>query len=51
MGKPSEGHTSLLHTEYIGMQSYTRGIETSKYPVEKKTKVILSVAASEEGRG
>jgi hypothetical protein len=51
MGKPNQGHTWLLHTEYIGMQSDTRGIETSKYPEENKTKVILSVAASEEGSG
>ncbi len=27
----------------------TRGTETSKYPQEKKTKVIPSVAASERG--
>ena len=27
----------------------TRGTETSKYPEEKKTKVILLVAASERG--
>ena len=28
----------------------TRGTETSKYPEEKKTKVIASVAASERAR-
>ena len=51
MGQPNEGHTSLSYTEYIGIRSDTRGIETSKYPEENKTKVILSVAASEERRG
>ena len=29
----------------------TRGTETSKYPEEKKTKVIPRVVASESGRG
>lgn len=51
MGQPNEGHTSLSPTEYIGRWSDTRGIETSKYPEENKTKVILSVAASEERSG
>lgn len=51
MGQPNQGHTWLFCTEYIGAESDTRGIETSKYPVEKKTKVILSVAASEERTG
>ena len=51
MGKPNQGHTWLFCTEYIGTESDTRGIETSKYPEENKTKVILSVAASEERTG
>ena len=35
--------------EYIGLGRPTWGTETSKYPVEKKTKVIPLVAASERG--
>jgi hypothetical protein len=31
------------------VRRHTRGTETSKYPEEKKTKVIPSVAASERG--
>ena len=34
-------------TEHIGITGGTRGTETSKYPEEKKTKVIPSVAASD----
>ena len=34
-------------TEHIGITGGTRGTETSKYPEEKKTKVISCVAASE----
>ena len=37
------------YTEYIGVARGTRGTETSKYPEEKKTKVIPEVAASEPG--
>ena len=37
------------YTEYIGVERGTRGTETSKYPEEKKTKVIPEVAASEPG--
>ena len=46
MGKPI-----LLKTGYppSNRGMLTRGTETSKYPVEKKTKVIPSVAASERG--
>ena len=51
MGKPNQGHTWLFCAEYIGIKSDTRGIETSKYPEENKTKVILLVAASEERSG
>ena len=51
MGKPHQGHTWWSLTEYIGKRGDTKGIETSKYPVEKKTKVILLVAASEERTG
>ncbi len=40
IGKPSAVNLQELNTEYIGMSGKTRGIETSKYPEEKKTKVI-----------
>ena len=36
-------------TEYIGLVKLTRGTETSKYPEEKKSTEIPSVAASERG--
>ena len=36
-------------TEYIGYRGDTRGIETSKYPEEKKAKAIPLVVASERG--
>ena len=36
--------------EYIVHARRTRGTETSKYPEEKKTTEIPSVAASERGR-
>ena len=49
MGKPSTRNGVLLTTEFIGVERYTRGTETSKYPEEKKTTVIPSVAASERG--
>jgi hypothetical protein len=49
MGKPSTRNGVLLITESIGDERYTRGTETSKYPEEKKTTVIPSVAASERG--
>ena len=35
--------------EYIGVSKQTQGTETSKYLKEKKTTVILQVAASERG--
>ena len=40
MGKPSTRNGVLLYAESIGIERYTRGTETSKYPEEKKTKVI-----------
>ena len=36
--------------EYIGVKEPTQGTETSKYLEEKKTTVILLVAASERGQ-
>ena len=45
MGEPIESAS-----EYIGCRSDTRGIETSKYPEEKKSIEIPSVVASERGR-
>jgi hypothetical protein len=49
MGKPTTRNGVVLTTESIGVERYTRGTETSKYPEEKKTTVIPSVAASERG--
>ena len=49
MGKPSTRNGVLLTTESIGVERYTRGTETSKYPEEKKTTVIPEVVASEMG--
>ena len=46
MGQPDS--VKHCHPMYIGRQ--TRGTETSKYPEEKKTIVILQVAASERGK-
>ena len=40
-------HIEDMSYQFIGKQ--TRGTETSKYPEEKKTKVIPLVAASERG--
>ena len=51
MGEPSSRNGLLSITETIGYERATRGIETSKYPEEKKTKVIPKVVASEIGRG
>lgn len=44
MGKPGGGHTPSPEREL------TQGTETSKYLVEKKSKEIPLVAASERGR-
>ena len=49
MGKPTTRNGVVLYAESIGVQRYTRGTETSKYPEEEKTIVIPSVAASERG--
>ena len=49
MGQPGIRNGMSLHAESIGMQRYTRGTETSKYPEEKKTTVIPVVVASEMG--
>ena len=46
MGKPGFGNT---RSSDFGRRR-TRGTETSKYPEEKKSKEIPSVAASERGR-
>jgi len=41
---------SVSPVEHIGRLKQTRGSDTSQYPEEKKTIVILLVAASERGR-
>ena len=50
MGKPGRGDALSSGAEYIGLRKRTGGTETSKYPEEKETTVIPSVAASERGR-
>ena len=47
MGQPDTRR--VYYSDFIGRQ--TRGTETSKYPQEKKTKVIPEVVASETGTG
>ena len=37
MGEPICLHRQILESEYIGLQSYTGGSETSQYPEEKKS--------------
>lgn len=49
MGKPGIRNGMSSCAEYIGTARGTRRTETSKYPEEKKTKVIPRVAASEKG--
>ncbi len=49
MGKPFRRHGRKSPAEYIGRVRQTEGTETSKYLLEKKTTVILQVAASERG--
>ncbi len=49
MGKPGESHVSSPLTESIGQVEPTGRTETSKYPEEKKSYEIPSVAASERG--
>ncbi|GAB3336383.1 hypothetical protein GCM10027512_02080 [Chromohalobacter beijerinckii] len=39
----------VSHPEFIGVGRRTGGTETSKYPEEKKSTEIPSVAASERG--
>ena len=50
MGEPGTRNGVSSITEYIGDERVTWRTETSKYPEEKKTKVIPSVAASERGK-
>ena len=40
MGEPGIHHRMSPMPEYIRHEGETRGTETSKYPEEKKTKVI-----------
>ncbi len=49
MGEPGTGNTVSSMDEHIVHERGTRRTETSKYPEEKKTKVIPIVAASEQG--
>ena len=49
MGEPGTRNGVSSITEYIGDERVTWRTETSKYPEEKKTIVIPSVAASERG--
>ena len=49
MGEPTIRNGMVLYAESIGVQRYTGGTETSKYPEEKKTTVIPEVVASEMG--
>ncbi len=48
MGKPT-ALERYLHLNKIGCQRRTRGTEISKYPEEKKSTEIPSVATSERG--
>jgi hypothetical protein len=48
MGQPVTSNVVTFVSEYIGYGKTTRGTETSKYPVEKKTIVISLVVASEK---
>ena len=48
MGEPTR-LVGYSRAEYIGTGRRTRGTETSKYPEEKKSTEIPSVAASESG--
>ena len=49
MGEPITCNGVISIGKYIAYERATRGTETSKYPEEKKTKVIPRVAASEIG--
>jgi hypothetical protein len=48
MGKPTQ-HKLGIYDEYIVIARRTGRTETSKYPEEKKSTEIPSVAASERG--
>jgi hypothetical protein len=48
MGQPVQSNVCKLCTESIGAEEPTRGTEISKYPEEKRTIVISSVATSEK---
>ena len=50
MGKPGRRHGLSAHAEYIGVLRRTRGTETSKYPLERKSTETPLVVASECGR-
>lgn len=43
--------SEVFHTEYIGVEKQTRGIETSKYPEERTSIETPLVVASERGPG
>ena len=43
--------SEVFHTEFIGVEKRTRGIETSKYPQERTSTETPLVAASERGPG
>ena len=49
MGEPGKSNVLSSMYEHIVHERGTWGSETSKYPEEKKTKVIPKVAASERG--
>ena len=49
MGEPGTSHVVSFLPEHIGQVKGTGGIETSKYPEEKKTIVMPRVVASERG--
>ena len=49
MGKPTQVNPEYSPPEYIGREKQTGGIETSKYPQEKKSNEIPLVVASEKG--
>lgn len=48
MGQPTMSNVMVFISEYIGYVKATQGTETSQYLVEKKTKVISLVVASEK---
>ena len=49
MGKPPLANPEGSFAEYIGDEKATQGSEPSQYLLEKKTRVIPLVAASERG--